>query len=166
MCRDSFTVAKIEGTLAVMVENRFPTLIPFYQNQSNGESHKADAIFREFLSGNFCYDAISNHPDYMSYASAETLVAILPLIIDEMFRRGDTGNYLVYPLISAIDPDERTIPEYTERTQKFIALADKALTEKICKFLAEMEIDNPVTDERLAAISAFWRNRQKTGTNK
>ncbi len=136
-------------------------LLPQYANRSNGESDRAKALFASFLSGSFCYEDIAGHPDYLVYASADTLAVILPLIIQEMISRNDSDNYLIYPMISAIDPDPRqksTI--YQERTQKLIVLATLSVIEDICRFLGYIKPHAPVPLEQLDRLASFWLSRR------
>ena len=71
---------------------KYPVLAPHVYNQRNGESEKAEIMFERFVGGNFSYDDISNHPDYLAYASAEFLRDFLPKIIEEMLARKDLDN--------------------------------------------------------------------------
>ena len=124
----------------------FDTLMPLYRTQPNGETDRARALFTKFLNDGFSYDDISNHPDWLVYASAETLSIVLPQMIDEMLRRKDTVNFLVYPMITAFDPNPELSGSselYKERSAKFITLADSDLIDKICEFLAVLKIEPP-----------------------
>lgn len=137
---------------------KFEVLIPYYQSRSNGESDKAKALFMSFLSGNFSYDTISNHPDYMVYASAETLAMILPLIIEEMLKRKDTDNFLAYHIFSSIDPTGSKDDSNNERAKKLVTLADKSLVNKICSFLNEVKSNPPNSTDQIERLLKLWTN--------
>jgi hypothetical protein len=132
-------------------------LATFARKKPNLESVKAEAMFRKFINGGFSYDEISNHPDYPVYASAQVLVFILPQIIDEMLARNDTGNFLIYHVISAIDPIGQNDREVVARAKEVISLIDKKTGDKIYKLLAALKNNPPVPVERLDKIIAFWR---------
>lgn len=143
-----------------MLPNKYHVLIPDYQNRSNGESEKAEVIFKRFIQEGFSYEEISNHPDYLVYASAEMLLCMIPQIIEEMIARKDTENFLIYPIISALDPQaHEDFPSYKERTQKNIALADIPFAEKACQFLLAVEQDPPNGPEQVQRLLSFWKNK-------
>ena len=146
-----------------MGKDPFDILMPVYLAQPNGETDRARALFTKFLNGGFSYNEISNHPDWMVYASAETLSIVLPKMIDEMLGRKDTINFLVYPMITAVDPNPELSGSsgiYKERSAKFITLADSDLIDKICTFLGILKNDSPVPEERLDRVAAFWKALQ------
>lgn len=123
------------------------------------EAVKAEAMFRKFMEEGFSYEEISNYPDYPVYASAEVLAKILPLIIDEMFARSDTGNFLIYHVINAVDPFGEGNASAAKRTEELIGLVDEKTTEKICKLLTAIKTAPPVPIERLERLIAFWEGR-------
>jgi len=140
-------------------KKKYNVLIPYYHNRSNGESEKAESMFKRFLSEGFSYDDISNHPDYPVYASAEFLHDMLPLMIDEMLKKKDTDNFLIYHIISALDPIGSQELYILERTQKIIGLADKNFAEKACQFLKAMEQDPPNGPEQVQRLLSFWKKK-------
>jgi hypothetical protein len=92
------------------------------------------------------------------YASAEVLATILPLMIDEMLAREDTGNFLIYPMIAAVDPSGNNA-WMSERTEELAKLVDHEVAEKILKLLTTVRTDPPVPIERLDRIFSFWENK-------
>src|SRR5664279_6223015 len=115
-------------------------------------------MFGRFMSGGFSYDEISNRPDSPAYASAEVLATILPLMIDEMLAREDTGNFLIYPMIAAVDPSGEGRAWRAERTEELAKLVDDKVAEKILKLLTAARTEPPVPVGRLDRIIAFWKN--------
>lgn len=140
-------------------EGDFELLIPYYRGKAHWEADKAASMFRKFVSDEFSYDDIANHPDYMVYASAEVLARILPLMIDEMVTRADTGNFLIYHVIAAVDPFGEGKAWTAERTEELVKLLDKKTADKIYKLIAILRTDPPVPIERLDRILAFWKNK-------
>lgn len=140
----------------------YDLLVPHARKQPNGESEKAEALFKKFINEGFAYDDISNHPDWPNYASAEFLFVLLPQMIDEMLGRVDTINYLIYPMISAIDPlDHVGFPSYEERTLRLIELADKKFAQKACQFLEAMKKNPPNGPEQVDRLLSFWQEKLK-----
>ena len=139
----------------------FDLVRPHDQSPFSWEYDKAEKMFGQFVTGNFSYDEMSNHPDYLSYATAEVLTIILPLMIDEWLARKDRANYLIYPMMSAIDP-YINFPSYAARTQVFASLADSLTADRICKFVTALKADPPVPIDRLDSILDFWRGKQST----
>ena len=137
-------------------------LIAHARTNPNPEALEAEAMFRTFMSGGFSYEDISHHPDSPVYASAEVLAAILPLIIDEMFAREDTGNFLIYPVITAVDPLGGGHTSAAERTEELERLVDQRTVDKIIKLLTAIQVDPPVPVERLDRIITFWKSRGRT----
>jgi len=120
----------------IVSNNKYNVLISNALQHPNWETDKAKKMFEHFISDRFSYDAISNYPDYLSYASAELLHDILPQMIEEMIKRKDTDNFLIYKIISALDPlGNNAIPEYQERAIKLVALADKKFSKQALQFL-------------------------------
>ncbi len=143
-----------------MTEEKYDVLISLVRQNPNSETRNAEALFNKFINQNFSYDEISAHPDWPAFASAELLNDILPQIIDEMLKRGDTGNFLIYPVISSIDPlahDE--YPAYKERTYKLIALANPHFAKKACQFLLAVEKDPPNGPKQVQRLLSFWKNK-------
>jgi hypothetical protein len=134
-------------------------LIAHARETPNWESIKAEAMFRKFMTDGFSYDELSNHPDYPVYASAELLAAILSPIIDEMFARADTDNFLIYHVLSAVDPSGEGKAWAAERAEEVIKLVDKETADKILKLLTTIKNDPPVPVERLESLIAVWRNK-------
>jgi hypothetical protein len=147
----------------------FDVLIPYARAHPNWESQKAEALFETFVAEGFSYDSISNKPDYMVYASAELLAIILPLMIDEMLHRDNTDNFLVYPMLTAIDPrvtvidlesSDETMKKddavYQERANKLLDIIDGDFIEHICRFLLALVDDPPVPRARLNNLLKFW----------
>jgi hypothetical protein len=134
-------------------------LIGYARGNPTLDATKAEAMFRKFMSGGFSYDEISNRPDSPAYASAEVLATILPLMIDEMLAREDTGNFLIYPMIAAVDPSGEGSAWMSERTEELAKLVDHEAAEKILKLLTAARADPPVPIERLDRIIAFWKNK-------
>jgi hypothetical protein len=135
-------------------------LIPYYWERSNGESEQALAMFEKFVSKGFSYKEISNHPDFTVYASADLLLKMIPWIIDGMKSNDDKHNYLVYPILSTIDPDGSSIDSYKERTAKLIEIADKNFTEKVMEFLFAQLSEPPIPHDKFDKIFLFWKNFQ------
>jgi hypothetical protein len=133
-------------------------LIGFARENPTPDATKAEAMFRKFMSGGFSYDEISNRPDDPVYASAEVLATILPLMIDEMLARNDTGNFLIYPMITAVDPSVDNA-WMSERTEELAKLVDHEVTEKILKLLTTVRADPPVPIARLDRLVGFWKNK-------
>lgn len=132
--------------------------MPAYRERSNSESCKAEQVFLQFVTKGFSYDEVSNHPDYTVYASDEMLAFMLPLIIDEMLLRNDTQNYLVYPILTAIDPALKISSEiYNERFREMVPLITESTTAKICALLAVIWDDPPDSIEQLERISTYWK---------
>jgi len=136
-------------------------LIGHARENPTWEAAKAKAMFGKFMAGDFSYDEISNRPDYPAYASAEVLATILPLMIDEMLVRGDTVNFLVYPLIAAVDPSEGRV-WMKERTKELIKLIDHEVAGKILRLLMALRADPPVPIERLDRLTSFWKSRAES----
>ena len=134
-------------------------LIGYARQNPTLEAAKAKAMFGRFMSGGFSYDEISNSPDLPAYASAEVLATILPLMIEEMLARQDTGNFLIYPMIAAVDPSGEGKAWMAERTEELAKLVDHRVAEKILELLTAARVDPPVPIERLDRIFAFWKNR-------
>ena len=134
-------------------------LIGYAREARTLEAVQAEAMFRKFISGGFSYDEISNRPDYPTYASSDVLASILPLMIDEMLARGDTENFLVYPMIAAVDPSGEGTAWMAERAEELAQLVDHEVAEKILKLLTAVRADPPVPIERLDRIAAFWKNK-------
>ena len=133
-------------------------LISYARGNPTFEAAQAAEMFGKFMSGSFSYDELSNYPDWPVYASAEVLATILLLMIDEMLARKDTGNFLIYPMISAVDPSEGSA-WISERTEELAKLVDHRVAEKILKLLTTVRADPPVPMERLDGIIAFWKNK-------
>lgn len=141
---------------------KYDVLISSARKQPNGESEKAEAMFSSFISKGFSYDDISNHPDYTVYASVEMLLDMIPWIIDEMLRRKDTVNYLIYPVIMNIDLYAyNDIPTAKERVKKLISLANKNFTKKAYQFLDALADDPPIPQEDFERVRSFWQNKLK-----
>jgi hypothetical protein len=134
-------------------------LIGYARENPTLEAAEAEAMFGRFMSGGFSYDEISNRPDSPAYASAEVLATILPLMIDEMLARKDTGNFLIYPMIAAVDPSGEGRAWRAERTEELAKLVDHKVAEKILKLLTAARVEPPVPIERLDRIIAFWKNK-------
>lgn len=145
-----------------MSKKKYDVLIPLARQSPDWETKKAESLFNKFINEGFVYDDISNHPDWPSYASAELLHDMLPQMIEEMLKRGDTINFLIYPMISSIDPLAHAgFPSYEERTLKLIELADKSFAEKACQFLEAMKVNPPNDDEQVQRLLSFWKNKLK-----
>jgi hypothetical protein len=134
-------------------------LIGYARENPTLDAAKAEAMFRRFMSGGFSYDEISNRPDSPAYASAEVLATILPLMIEGMLAREDTGNFLIYPMIAAVDPSGEGRAWRAERTEELAKLVDHKVAEKILKLLTAARAEPPVPIERLDRIIAFWKNK-------
>ena len=134
-------------------------LIGYARENTTLDAAEAEAMFRRFASGGFSYDEISNRPDSPAYASAEVLAIILPLMIDEMLAREDTGNFLIYPMITAVDPSGEGRAWTAERTEELAKLVDHEIAEKILKLLTAARAEPPVPIERLDKIIAFWKSK-------
>ncbi len=134
-------------------------LIGYARENPTLEAAEAEAMFRRFMSGGFSYDEISNRPDFPACASAEVLATILPLMIDEMLAREDIGNFLIYPMIAAVDPSGEGRAWRPERTEELAKLVDHKVAEKILKLLTVARTEPPVPIERLDRIIAFWKNK-------
>lgn len=145
----------------------YDVLMPCVRKDLNWESEKAERMFLRLLKDGFSYDDVSNHPDYPAYASAELLHEILPLIIDEMLKRQDTDNFLIYHVISSLDPE--AMPEILgsedrnnlERAKKIIEIADKSFAEKACQFLEAMKENPPNGPEQVDRLLSFWQEKLK-----
>ena len=122
---------------------------------------KAEATFRKFMAGDFDYDELSSKPDYLFYASSDVLAAILPLTIVELLARNDLGNYLIHPLLIAIDPFAQGNPGLAERTEELVKLVDRGTAEKILRLLETIRTDPPVLIERIDRLIAFWRPKPR-----
>lgn len=142
-----------------MAQEKYNVLIPYYHNRSNGESDKAELMFKSFINKGFSYDEVSNHPDYLSYASAEMLLDMIPWIIDEMIRRKDTVNYLIHPIIMNMDLQAYENSMAIERVERLISLADRRFAEKACQFLDALEDDPPIEQESFDRVYAFWKKK-------
>lgn len=136
-------------------------LIGYARENPTLDAAQAETMFRKFMSGGFSYDEISNRPDSPAYASAEVLAIILPLMIDEMLARGDTGNFLIYPMIAAVDPQGNAW--MAERTEELAKLVGHEVAEKILELLTAVRADPPVPIERLDSIAAFWTTKRSDG---
>jgi hypothetical protein len=134
-------------------------LIGYARENPTLDAAQAETMFRKFMSGGFSYDEISNHPDSPAYASAEVLATILPLMIDEMLARKDTGNFLIYPMIAAVDPSGQGRAWRAERTEELVKLVDHKAAEKILMLLMAARAEPPVPIERLDGIIAFWKTK-------
>lgn len=141
------------------MNKNYDILVPHARKRPNGESEKAEELFQKFVKEGFCYDDISNHPDWPGYASAEFLLELLPWIIDEMLKRGDTINYLIYPVLSAVDLNASNIPEYQDRSKRVVALADKKFAEKVCLFLDALKDEPPIEQEDFDKVYQFWKKK-------
>lgn len=143
-----------------MAREKYDVLLPLVRENPDWESRQAETLFNHFINEGFSYDAISNHPDWPAFASAELLNNIIPQMIGEMLTREDTANFLIYPIISALDPqDHEESPAYKERTKKIIALADIPFAEKACQFLLAVEQDPPNGPEQVQRLLSFWKNK-------
>ncbi|WP_315804838.1 hypothetical protein [Bradyrhizobium sp. SZCCHNS3002] len=134
-------------------------LIGYARENPTLDAAKARAMFEKFMAGGFSYDEISNRPDCPAYASAEVLAIILPLMIDEMLAREDTGNFLIYPMIAAVDPSGEGRAWMAERAEELAQLVDHEGAEKILRLLTVARADPPVPIERLDRIGAFWKGK-------
>jgi len=134
-------------------------LIRYARENPTLDAAQAEAMFRRFMSGGFSYDEISNRPYSPAYASAEVLATVLPLMIDEMLARKDTGNFLIYPMIAAVDPSGQGRAWRVERTEGLAKLVDRKVAEKILMLLTTARAEPPVPIERLDRIIAFWKNK-------
>ena len=139
--------------------------MPYFKQHPNGESEEAEKMFQRFLSEGFSYEDISNHPDYPVYASTKFLKHMLPLMIEEMLLRNDTENFLVYHIISAIDPEVSTNimgsdDQYNlKRAQEIVSLADKKFAEKAYDFLVAIKSDPPNDEEQIKRLLPFWKKK-------
>lgn len=126
------------------------------------ESEQARAMFAELMKGKFSYDFLSSHPDYLGYASAKTLAVLLPMAIAEMLSRSDISNYLVYPILTAVNPLglDSGYEDLIQRTHDLASSVSGDTIKLINEFLAEIKQDPPVPEEVLAAIIDFWRDRK------
>lgn len=129
-----------------------------YRYPDTLESIKVAGMFKKAVSEGFSYDEISNYPDCPVYASAELLVIILPLLIDEMFARNDFENYLIYPMTTAVDPSPLggKYPNLAKRTEELAKIVDKDTADKIRKFLSVLKPDPPILPEEFDKIYQFW----------
>ena len=134
-------------------------LAPHARANPTLDSAEAEAMFRKFMSGDFSYDEISNRPDSPAYASAEVLATILPLMIDEMFARDDMENFLIYPMLAAVDPEGEVRNWKAERTQELTKLVDHEAVEKILKLVAAARVDPPIPMDELDRIAVFWNSK-------
>lgn len=139
--------------------NKLQVMISTYRGYSNGESHKAHELFDKFIEEGFSYGGISDRPDYLVYASAEYLIVLLPQIIDEMLARGDTGNYLVYQIVNAIDPESSKLELYKQRSREVIQMADRSFSEKVCRFLDALTLEKPIPEDQLKRLIKFWQEK-------
>jgi hypothetical protein len=76
-----------------------------------------------------------------------------------MFARADTGNFLIYHVITAVDPLGGGRTWAAERTEKLERPVDQRTVDKIIKILTAIQVDPPVPVERLDKIIAFWKRR-------
>ncbi|MGJ5197695.1 hypothetical protein [Bradyrhizobium sp. HKCCYLRH1030] len=137
-------------------------LIGFAREKVTLEAARAEAMFRKFMSGGFSYEEISNRPDWPTYASAEVLATILPLMIDEMLARDDTVNYLIYPMLTAVDPSGGGSDAMAERAAQLAELVDDTFAEKVLRLLTAVRDDPPIPIARLDRIAAFWKDKAPT----
>jgi hypothetical protein len=87
---------------------------------------------------------------------------MFPQMVEEMLKRGDTINYLIYPMISTIDSlAHAEFPSYEERTLKLIDIADKSFAEKACQFLEAMKQEPPNGPEQVERLLLFWKTKLK-----
>tara|TARA_R110001592_G_scaffold16881_11_gene71673 strand:- start:4298 stop:4741 length:444 start_codon:yes stop_codon:yes gene_type:complete len=144
------------------MKNNYDVLIPQSRKNLHWESEKAEALFKKFVAEGFSYDEISNNPDYPTYASAEFLNDFLPHMIDEMLKRKDIDNFLIYPMISAINPaHDPDFPTYNERASRIVEIADLNFTEKVCQFLTALVGDPPIPEDEFDRVLIFWKNKLK-----
>lgn len=136
-----------------------PHLMP--ECRPNGESEKAEALFAKLVSGNFSYDDLSNHPDYIVYASAETLAIIVPQLIDEMLRRKDLSNYILFPLLSVLDPKYNKEPRYRARAEQFIKLIDRSAAKKIHQLFAEIQPLEIFDEDQISRALSLWNKTRE-----
>ncbi len=146
-----------------MAKYNFSVLIP--NTMPNGEAEKAEALFKQFLASGFIYDEISSHPDWPVYASAEMLHLMLPWMIDEMLKRNDTGNFLIYPMITAVDPENEISDRLRSRARKVLELSDTAFAHKVLDFLAAVREDPPNSEEQIERLIALWQRKVQEGSN-
>ena len=139
-----------------------PVLLP-HTNLENLEAIKAKEMFVKFLKEGSSYNDISKYPDYMSYASGELLAYILPDIIKEMLLRKDyNGNYLIYQILAAIDPNygEKEYTRnnvYVERFSKIREFFDTATIKDINTLLFAIKDEPPLPLEEIERISVYWK---------
>jgi len=119
------------------------------------EQISAKNLFRSFIENGFSYDELSRKPDFMAFASSYTLSIIFPDLITNMLERNDQYNFLIYGILTAIDPaNEMDI--YKERSNQLRLMLDKNTIKQICKLLSSIENDPPVEPERLQRIKESW----------
>ena|SRR6218665_2446662 len=138
---------------------KYDVLMPHMRKNPNFETSRAEEMFNRFLDEKFSYEEISNHPDYLVQASAEMLADMIPWIIEDMLKKKDLENYLIYPIIMDIDLQAYEIPTARERVEKLIELANLPFIEKICIFLDHLKDDPPIPQEEFERLHLFWNQR-------
>lgn len=143
-----------------MTSNSVNVLMPQFESNPSFEAAKARKLFVTALTKALSYDDLSNNPDYMVYASAETIYLLLPKIIDEMISNADTHNYLIYHVLTAIDPSGDDTPLYIERFTKLIPLIDETFANTVHNLLSIISEDLPIEKGRYEKIRFFWANKR------
>lgn len=144
----------------------FDVIMPYIRQRMGWQARKAETIFNQFRTTGFSYEAILSHPDYLTYASTQFLMDILPKIIDEIFIRNDTDSPIIYSILTALDPelkiydlDDPEDPEYIaykNRARNLIELANNIFVAKVCAFLIKLRSDPPVSVEELDRVIRLW----------
>ena len=120
------------------------------------ESERAEKIFRSFLTNGFCYNDLFENPDYLIYPSANTLLCILNELIQEIIKRKDEYNFIIYGVLTAIDPEGDGNKLFADRCHGIKNNINKECLTNICHLLKTIEHDPPIIGERIQRIKNFW----------
>lgn len=135
---------------------KIPFLHAYSRKNPNWETQDAAAFFEKAVCGRVSYEEMSRHGDWFAYVSAQVLAIILPQILDEYLLRNDRDNYLIYPILRALDPTGCGKDFLLERFKEMEPLIDQSTKEKICLFLERLSDDLPISEEHFDRVRSYW----------
>ena len=131
-------------------------LLDCYYPINTLDARRAEEMFCSFIKNGFLYDTLSNNPDSLVYPSPYTLSIILPNLIDSMLKNNDTINFLIYGILTAIDPDGDGNVLFSNRCHAIKKILKTETVANICRLLNRIEHDPPIESRRLKRIKEYW----------